>query len=61
MLVDVDIVNLLKNNVSNFVIFVILGAPIFSRWLVVAFIFCVPGLIQEWGTQGESKISFFCF
>ena len=24
-------------------------------------IFCVPGLIQGLGTQGESKISSFCF
>ena len=61
MLVNVDTVNLLKNNVSNFVIFVILGAPIFSRWVVVAFIFFVPGLIQEWGTQRQFKISSFCF
>ena len=61
LLVNVDTVNLLKNNVSNFVIFVILGAPIFSRWVVVAFIFFVPGLIQEWGTQRQFKISSFCF
>ena len=24
-------------------------------------IFCVPGFIQGWGTQGDSKISSFCF
>ena len=50
-----------RNRRPNFVIFVVLDALIVSRWVVVVFVFCVPGLIQEWGTQGESKISSFCF
>ena len=45
----------------NFVIFVVLGALIVRKWVVVAFIFCVPVLIQGWGTQSQSKISSFCF
>ena len=48
LLFNVDVVNLLlKNNVSNFVIFLVLGALIVSRWVVVDFIFCVYDLIQE--------------
>ena len=48
MLVNVDVANLLlKNNVSNFVVFLVLGALVVSRWVVVDFIFCVYDLIQE--------------
>ena len=55
------------NRRSHFVILVVWSAQIVSEWVVVAwgrksylgpaeiFTFCVPGSIQGWGTQGESK------
>ena len=57
----------------NFVIFVVSGAYIIDWWVVVVSsrnfylehllnrIYCVAGFIQRWGTQGESKISPYCF